>query len=55
MNLLNPTERRALSRQAERQPGPPGFFCPEQDGRTASCATCAACWQSDKPVWFRAH
>lgn len=30
-------------------------FCPEQTGRTASCATCGYCWSSDKPVVFIEH
>lgn len=31
------------------------FPCPEQIGRTESCGTCAACWESKKEVSFLKH
>lgn len=31
------------------------FWCPEQEGKTKSCATCAACWDGVKTVRFRVH
>ena len=31
------------------------FICPEQEGKTRGCDTCAACWQSDKTVIFLTH
>ena len=31
------------------------IFCPEQQGRTDSCATCGYCWSSDQPVIFHEH
>lgn len=35
---------------------PPGaFVCPEQTGKTKSCATCGACWSTLKTVAFVAH
>ena len=33
----------------------PSFDCPEQTGKAASCADCAACWQSTKTVRFLSH
>ena len=32
-----------------------GIFCPEQTGKTDSCATCGYCWSSDQPVVFIEH
>jgi len=32
-----------------------GIYCPEQTGKTASCATCGYCWSSDQPVIFLEH
>lgn len=29
--------------------------CPEQLGKTASCATCGYCWSSKKPIVFLEH
>lgn len=29
--------------------------CPEQQNKTASCATCGYCWASDKPIVFLEH
>lgn len=29
--------------------------CPEQTDRTACCATCALCWETDKPIGFKQH
>ena len=34
---------------------PNAFVCPEQTGRTRACATCAACWGTQKNVAFIAH
>lgn len=34
---------------------PNAFVCPEQTGRTAACATCGACWETDKNVAFLEH
>lgn len=31
------------------------FICPEQTGRTKACATCGACWSTDKTVAFLEH
>lgn len=31
------------------------FLCPEQTGRTESCATCGACWSTRKRVAFLQH
>lgn len=31
------------------------FLCPEQSGRTAACATCGLCWETDKNIAFEAH
>lgn len=31
------------------------FICPEQTGKTLACATCAACWSTDKNVAFLEH
>ena len=35
--------------------GVKGIYCPEQQGKTSSCATCGYCWASDKPVIFIEH
>ena len=32
-----------------------GIMCPEQIGKTDSCATCGYCWTSEKPVVFIEH
>lgn len=32
-----------------------GIMCPEQIGKTDSCATCGYCWSSDQPVTFLEH
>jgi hypothetical protein len=34
---------------------PSAFICPEQTGRTACCATCGACWSTEKNVAFLEH
>ena len=31
------------------------FTCPEQTGKTDSCATCGACWMSNLTVKFLSH
>lgn len=31
------------------------FICPVQTNKTESCATCAACWSTRKPVCFLQH
>jgi hypothetical protein len=31
------------------------FICPEQTGKTAACATCGACWSTNKNVAFLDH
>ena len=31
------------------------FTCPEQTGKTDSCGTCGACWQSTMTVKFLSH
>lgn len=31
------------------------FVCPEQTGQTRCCATCGACWSTEKNVAFLAH
>ena len=35
--------------------GRDSFICPEQTNKTESCLTCAACWQSNKTVYFKEH
>lgn len=32
-----------------------GIICPEQLGQAESCASCAYCWHSEKPVFFLEH
>ena len=32
-----------------------GLICPEQQGKTDSCATCGYCWSSSKPIVFIEH
>ena len=33
-----------------------GIVCPEQEGRTKACTTCALCWdQPDKNIIFKSH
>lgn len=32
-----------------------GIMCPEQTGKTDSCATCGYCWSSNQPVVFVEH
>lgn len=32
-----------------------GVICPEQLGKTDSCASCGYCWSSDQPVVFIEH
>jgi hypothetical protein len=32
-----------------------GIICPEQLGKTDSCASCGYCWSSDQPVVFIEH
>ena len=32
-----------------------GIMCPEQTGKTDSCATCGYCWTSNNPVVFIEH
>ncbi len=32
-----------------------GIMCPEQEGKTDSCATCGYCWSSEQPVIFIEH
>lgn len=32
-----------------------GIVCPEQLGKTKSCASCAYCWGSENPVFFLEH
>jgi hypothetical protein len=32
-----------------------GVICPEQLGKTESCASCGYCWASDNPVVFIEH
>lgn len=39
----------------ERSAPPGSFVCPEQTGRTRACATCAACWETDRNVAFLKH
>jgi hypothetical protein len=34
---------------------PTAFVCPEQTGKTAACATCGLCWNTDKNVAFVEH
>lgn len=31
------------------------FVCPEQTGKTRCCATCGACWSTDRNVGFLSH
>lgn len=31
------------------------ILCPAQTGKTDCCATCALCWQTDKPIVFLRH
>ncbi len=33
----------------------PGFTCPEQTGKLASCGACGLCWESPRNVRFIAH
>ena len=32
-----------------------GIVCPEQQGKANSCAECAYCWHSEKPIYFLEH
>lgn len=47
--------RSTVSIKDERQCPPDAFVCPEQTGKTLACATCAACWSTDKNVAFLEH
>lgn len=31
------------------------IICPEQQGKTSCCATCALCWQTDRTIAFLSH
>lgn len=31
------------------------IMCPAQTGKTANCASCALCWQTDRPIAFLRH
>lgn len=35
--------------------GSKGVICPQQEGSTKNCGTCALCWTMDKPVLFIDH
>jgi hypothetical protein len=48
---LLPNIRYAADESFEGQ----SFTCPEQTGKTDSCATCGACWQSSITVKFLSH
>ncbi len=37
------------------QASPGAIVCPQQTGKTAACATCALCWQTDKTIAFLSH
>lgn len=39
----------------EKDCPPTAFVCPEQTGKTAACATCGLCWNTDKNVAFLEH
>lgn len=33
----------------------PAIPCPQQMGKTLACATCALCWQTERPIAFISH
>ncbi len=39
----------------EKDCPPTAFVCPEQTGKTAACATCGLCWNTDRNVAFLEH
>lgn len=47
--------RTAIVVGADEAPPAGTVKCPAQTGATACCATCAFCWQSDRPVAFVRH
>lgn len=49
------TSRSTISIKAEADCPPNAFVCPEQTGKTRCCATCAACWSTEKNVAFLEH
>lgn len=44
-----------VSIETEADCPPDAFVCPEQTGRTKACATCGACWATNRNVAFIAH
>ena len=44
-----------VSIKHESECPPDAFVCPEQTGKTKSCATCGACWSTAKNVAFLQH
>lgn len=44
-----------VSIKHESECPPDAFVCPEQTGKTKSCATCGACWSTTKNVAFLVH
>ncbi len=48
------TDRALAIVNAESCP-PTAFVCPEQTYKTAACATCGLCWNTDKNVAFLEH
>jgi hypothetical protein len=44
-----------VSIKHESECPPDAFVCPEQTGKTKSCATCGACWSTTKNVAFLQH
>ena len=51
----NTTEFSAHVIAANKPSAAIGVLCPEQTGRTTSCATCGFCWTSERPVLFIEH
>lgn len=48
--------RRGLRTIVFQARAPKGVIpCPAQEGRTASCSTCGLCWQTKRPIGFKAH
>ena len=48
---VSPDKRHAADESFEGK----SFTCPEQTGKTDSCATCGACWMSNLTVKFLSH
>lgn len=48
-------ERCTVSIEFPEQKPADAFQCPEQTGKTSCCATCGACWSTNKNVSFIGH